>query len=245
MKQQEQDKQMEQPRILWTGRLVYGEDEEYGDYGWKTANAPEGFNVSGTDMLTLTHDLLEHTEGESASVYNEFKALGAVLAVRGEVSLNNRFSYDQTISSDWSSLAWDLIYDDESVAWSNLQSLPNDDQYAGIYFTRRQYRLYRNAAWEEYGYSSEGVGMQAAREFCTKARLAFNAMQDGYIAACERYADIADMRSVFLRVQSNLQALLDAESAEIYGECQCTVYADGDVCIEWPDYDYDYDEELE
>lgn len=144
-----QDKQYEQPRILWTGRLVYCADMEYGDYGWKTANAPEGFNVSDPGMRTLTHDLLEHTDGESASVYNEFKALGAVLAVRGETTLDDLFSYEESISGDWSSLVWDLIYDDESVVWRKLQSLPDEDQYAGVYFTREQYRHYRNAAWEE------------------------------------------------------------------------------------------------
>ena len=246
MEQQEQNKQ-NQNRILWSGRLVYGKDQEYGGYGWKTANAPEGFNVSGADMLLLTHDLLEHADGESDSVYNEFRALGAVLAVRGEVSLNNRFSYEESISSDWSGLAFNLMNDPESVSWCELLTLPDDDQYSGVYFTREQYRVYRNAAWEEYGYSSEDAGMQDAREFCTKARHAFNAMQEGYLAACERYADIDDMRSVFLRVQANLKRMLSEEYAEIYGECECTVYADGYVCIEWPEseYEYDYDEETD
>jgi hypothetical protein len=138
-----------QNRILWSGRLVYGEDSEYREYGWKTANAPEGFNVSDSNMLTLTHDLLEHTDGESASVYNEFKALGAVLAVRGKIALNNRFSYDESISSDWSTLAYDLINDPEPIAWQPLDSLPDDDQYAGVYFTREQYRQYRNSGWKE------------------------------------------------------------------------------------------------
>ena len=62
MEQNEQN----QNRILWSGRLVYGEDIEYGQHGWKTANAPENFNVSDSRMLILTHDLLEHTDGESA-----------------------------------------------------------------------------------------------------------------------------------------------------------------------------------
>lgn len=240
----EQNKQ-NQNRILWTGRLVYGEDLEYGGYGWKTASAPKGFNVSASDMLTLTHDLLEHVDKESASVYNEFRTLGAVLTVRGETTLNDRFSYDESMASDWSSLACDLINDDETIAWQALQSLPDDDQYAGVYFTREQYKQYRNSGWKEYRYSSDDPGMQTARTYCTRARHAFNAMQQGYIAACERYADIDDMRSVFLRVQSNLQGLLDAENAEIYSECQCTVYADGNVSIEWPESDYDYDEEAE
>lgn len=240
---------MKASRILWCGRLVYGEDSEYGAYGWKTANAPEGFNVSDVRMLTLTHDILEHTEGESASVYNEFKALGAVLAVRGEITLNNRFSYDESISGDWSSLAYNLMSDSESVAWCKLQSLPNEDKHSGVYFTREQYKQYRNSAWREYGCSSDDMSTQAARQFCTKSRHAFNAMQDGYMAACERYADIDDMRSVFLRVQSNLQGLLDAGNAQIYGECTCTVYATGDVRTEWPESEYDEeesdDEELE
>ena len=243
----EQKKQNEQNqnRILWSGRLVYGKDSEYGGYGWKTANAPENFNVSDPNMLTLTHDLLEHTDGESASVYNEFRALGAVLAVRGEITLNNRFSYDESISNDWSSLAYDLINDPEPIAWQALQSLPEDDQYSVVYFTREQYKLYRNAGWKEYRYSSDNADMQTARTYCIKARHAFNAMQEGYIAACERFAGIDDMRSVFLRVQANLKRMLDGESAEIYGECKCTVYANGDVRIEWPESEYDYEEESE
>lgn len=231
--------------MLWSGRLVYGEDFEYGGYGWKTANAPEGFNVSASDMLTLTHDLLEHIDGESASVYNEFRALGAVLAVRGEVTINNRFSYDESISSDWVSLAYNLMSDPETIAWQALQSLPDDDQYAGVYFTREQYKQYRNSGWKEYRYSSDDTGMRVARTYCIKARHAFNAMQEGYKAACERYADIDDMRSVFLQVQSSLQGRLSEENAEIYGECECTVYADGDVFIEWPESEYDYDEETD
>ena len=87
--------------------------------------------------------------------------------------------------------------------------------------------------------------MQAAREFCTKARHAFNAMQEGYKAACERYAGIDDMRAVFIRVQANLRRMLDDESAEIYRECQCTVYANGSVSIKWPEAEYDYDEETD
>lgn len=238
-------KQQEQPRVLWSGRLVYGEDTDYGGYGWKTANAPEGFNVSAGDMLTLTHDLLEHIDGESASVYNEFMALGAVLVVRGEVTINNRFSYDESISSDWVSLAYNLMQDPESVSWCELLMLPDDDQYAGVYFTREQYRQYRNAAWKEYRYSSDDASMRTARTYCIKARHAFNAMQEGYIAACERYADIDDMRAVFIRVQANLKRMLDGGSAEIYGECKCMVYADGDVRIEWPESEYDYDEETD
>ena len=182
--------------MLWSGRLVYGEDTDYGGYGWKTANAPEGFNISAGDMLTLTHDLLEHTDGESASVYNEFRALGAVLAVRGEVTINNQFSYDESISSDWVSLAYNPMQDPESVSWCELFMLPDDDQYAGVYFTREQYQQYRNAAWKEYRYSSDDASMRTARTYCIKARHAFNAMQEGYIAACERYADIDDMRSI-------------------------------------------------
>lgn len=241
MEQNEQN----QNRILWSGRLIYGEDIESGEYGWKTANAPENFNVSDSRMLILTHDLLEHTDGESASVYNEFRALGAVLAVRGEITLNNRFSYDESISNDWSSLAYDLINDPEPIAWQALQSLPDDDQYSGVYFTRQQYKQYRNAGWKEYCYSSDDTGMQAARMYCIKARHAFNAMQEGYKAACERYADIDDMRAVFIRVQSNLQGMLSEEYAEIYGECKCMVYADGDVRIEWPESEYDYEEETD
>lgn len=244
MEQQEQNKQ-NQNRILWSGRLVYGKDQECGGYGWKTANAPKGFNVSGADMLTLTHDLLEHLDGESNSVYNEFRALGAVLTVRGKTTLNNRFSYDESITSDWSSLAFDLMRDPECVSWCGLLTLSDDDQHSGVYFTREQYKSWRWAAWREYKYSCDDAGMQDAREFCTKARHAFNAMQEGYIAACERYADIDDVRAVFLKVQSNLQAMLDAESAEIYGECKCMVYADGDVRIEWPESEYDYDEETD
>lgn len=172
MKQQKQNKQ-NQNRILWSGRLIYGEDFEYGNYGWKTANAPEGFNVSASDMLTLTHDLLEHTDGESDSVYNEFRAPGAVLVVRGEVTINNRFSYDESISSDWSSLAYDLINDDETIAWQSLDSLPDDDQHSGVYFTREQYKRYRNSGWKEYRYSSDDAGMRTARAYCIKARHAF------------------------------------------------------------------------
>ena len=236
-------KQQKQPRVLWTGRLVYGEDLEYARHGWKTADAPEGFNVSSSDMLPLTHDLLEHTARESNSVYNEFRALGAVLAVRGEITLDNRFSYEKNICGDWSGLAYDLMNDPESVEWCELLALPGDDQHAGMYFTREQYKMWLRSAWQGYCYSSDEASMLTARLFCTRARHAFNAMQEGYKAACERYADIANMRAVFIRVQANLRRMLTVENAEIYGECECTVYADGYVYIEWPEAEDDDDGE--
>ena len=39
----------EQPRVLWSDRLVY-EDTDYGGYVWKTANAPEGLMYRGADI---------------------------------------------------------------------------------------------------------------------------------------------------------------------------------------------------
>lgn len=61
--------------------LVWGEDEEYGTYGWVPKvnpkfNAMQGFGVA--------HDVMEHTDLVSGSLEEEMLAFGAMLYIRGE-----------------------------------------------------------------------------------------------------------------------------------------------------------------
>lgn len=61
--------------------LVWGEDKEFGTFGWlpklnPSFNAMQGFGVA--------HDVMEHTDLISGSMEEEMKAFGAMLYIRGE-----------------------------------------------------------------------------------------------------------------------------------------------------------------
>ena len=60
-------------------RFEYKEDEEFGTMGWALPIA--GFNVG--DGRIVAHDVMEHGAGESGTVVEELRALGAMVLIRG------------------------------------------------------------------------------------------------------------------------------------------------------------------
>lgn len=58
----------------------WGEDEEYGNEGWKPMQ--EGFNV--VSDFGMAHDILEHSPSDTGTLADEIRAFGAMLFIRGE-----------------------------------------------------------------------------------------------------------------------------------------------------------------
>ncbi len=66
---------------MFKREFEWGEDEEYGWWGWIPKGFPE-FNA-GKGML-VAHDVLEHFTDDSGTLEAEIRALGAMVFIRGE-----------------------------------------------------------------------------------------------------------------------------------------------------------------
>lgn len=58
-------------------RLIYGWDDNIGEFGWKVKKFP---SMNTTNARGLTHDILEHSPNDTGTWHEEISAYGAVVA---------------------------------------------------------------------------------------------------------------------------------------------------------------------
>lgn len=151
--------------------FIFGQDKEYGNMGYKLSNND---SLNFFEGMGVIHDLLEHYDNEF-NINAEFRALGALLAIRKDDYFSMKNSYYlavNNIASDFIQI-WHYYINSEYGLTNNNTNQFYDSKIIDI--VQEGYRLLNSELKEDFIYN---------RNFF---QTALNELQNGYNTAHKIY----------------------------------------------------------
>lgn len=164
--------------------------------------------------LTVAHDTLEHFPNDIGSIAGELRAIGAMLAIRGE---NGYFGlgFSEAISSDFVELARHFIHEGFNL---EAPGRSRPVEFHADYELQRAVTIGLREVWSELivdGYYEE-VAEEAVLQFCRLHKAILGHMRNGYRAASNRYSSTYSAMVSFRDIVKAVdKAHEDAEEGDI------------------------------